>query len=170
MAKSGLTYGQMKLAMERIDKAKASFEDIPQSYLDRLNAAVELVKAIKTVPAPNWDDVQLDDNEAIEKAEHAAAERERLIVQIRQHFTTCSYLIKPEEPTGKRQRRSGGARQVRRSKEQIEYDLKIAEVTKSTKESLGLASRGRLKPEDQSKFEKALDAEIKRLKLFPPKA
>lgn len=170
MAKGSLTYGQIKQAMERIENAKASFEDIPQSYLDRLNAAVELVKQINNVPAPNWDDVSLDDTEAIEKAEHAASERQGLIVAIRQHFTACSYLVKPEEATAKKARKTGGTRQPRRSKEQIEYDLKMAEITKSTKEKLGLAARGRLRPEDQAKLEDAIDREIKKQKLTAPKA
>ena len=172
MGKSGFTYGQIKMAMERIEAARADFADIPQSYTDRLKAAVEIYKAVESVPAPKWDDVSLDDMEQIERAEHAASERQDLIVRIRQHFSTCAMLVSPVGDQQKRTRRaSGKPRRPRRSAQQKAYDDKIDEIAIQQRDKLGFPAPARgvkLSDEQKAQIQEAVEKELKRLKLTPP--
>jgi hypothetical protein len=46
----------------------------------------------------------------------------------------------------------------------------VAEIIKAKKEDLGLPARGRISVEDRQRLDSAVEKEMKKEKIFPPKA
>ncbi|MCL5269277.1 MAG: hypothetical protein M1457_01670 [bacterium] len=158
-----LSIVEMRNLIKRMEQAQALEEEIPQAYLDRLQRGAELLTQLKNLPAVDWD--ALKTTEDIEKAEAIIHEKLQLKNDIEKHLHTCAVTVSPQT---RGRGKVGVKRGARRSKAQIEYDRIHAEIVKAKKDELGLAPRGRLRDDDQEKLDRAVEKELKRLKLAPP--
>lgn len=165
-----MTIEQMRQLIERLDQARASEGEgsIPQAYLDRLEKASQLLDEYRKLPKVDWDAIKTI--EEIEKAEGMVHLKSELRFDIERHFNACSLTVRGGEKPARRVKETGRIRQIRRSKEQIEYDLKVAELYREKKAELKLPARGRITEDDKAKLDTAIERELKKQKITAPKA
>lgn len=161
-----LSIAEMKRLIERLEGAQELEEQIPQSYLDRLQRSADLLDQYRKLPVVDWDNLKNEDD--VERAEGLIHQRLELKNEIEKHLSTCSLAVNAAKAKPGRRAAAGRKRAPRRSKAQLEYDRRYAEIVKAKKSELGLAPRGRLRPDDQEKLDKALERELKKQKLEPP--
>lgn len=160
-----LTIEEMRVMIQRLDQAKELVEEIPQSFIDRLEKSSQLLAEYRKMPAIDWDHIKTIDE--LEKAEAILQLTLELKNDMEKHFKTCG--LTPQSGGMKRSGKTSRTRAPRRTREQVEYDLKLAEITKAKKGELNLPSRGRLTADDKAKLETAIEKEIKKQKIVAPK-
>lgn len=156
---------QMRELVNRVDLSKKKDKDVPKSYIDRLERAAQLLAEYRKAPQIDWD--HMETIEDIERAEALVEMKDNLTHEIEKHFHTCGLLApgRHQEAPVKKERQ----RKPRRDKEQIEYDRKVAEITKAKKAEMGLPPRGRIPQAEQVKLDHAIEKELKAQKIYPPK-
>lgn len=154
-----VTVEQMRNLIKRLDEARSLDEQIPKSYIDRLERAAQLLNELKSLPNMNWDDIATA--EEIEKAEAVIYQKHELINDIEKHFQTCALTVRTGPAVKERKR------QPKRDKGQLEYERQLAEITKAKKAELGLNLRGKLRDADKAKLDAAVEKELKRQKITP---
>lgn len=162
-----LTIDQMRQLIVRLDEAQAVDENIPQAYLDRLEKSAQLLDEYRKMPKIDWDTIKTV--EEIEKAEGVVHLKSELKNDIERHFNACSLTVQGGSKPARQAREASRQRQRRRSKEQIEYDLAVAEMFRVKKAELGLPARGRITEEDKAKLDAAVEKELKKQKIAAPK-
>lgn len=157
-----LSIAQMKELIEKFERLRQLDQEIPQAYIDRLRKASELFEKVNKTPHINWDDLKSIDD--IERAAALISEKAELKEQIERHLNTCGLTVRIDSSHG----RTTQKRRIRRSPQQKKYDDMLKDIFKAKKEELGLPWKGKIKDEDKDRLEKAVDKELKRLKLAPP--
>jgi hypothetical protein len=160
-----LTIELMRQLIKRLEELKNLDEEIPQSYVDRLERSVLLLRELKSLSPVNW--AELSGAEDIEKAEMLIHQKLELMNEIEKHFNTCALTTK-----SRGRERVVRQRQPKRSKEQMEFDNRVEQITKSKRKELGLPfGRGvRLSLDDRKKLEDAVQKELKKLKIVSPRS
>lgn len=161
-----LSIADMKRLVGRLEQAQKLEENIPQGYLDRLQRSADLLDQYRKLPVVDWDNLKSEED--VERAEGLIHQKLELKNEIEKHLTTCGLAVSTSRVKPGRRAAAERKRSPRRSKDQLEYDRRFAEIVKAKKNELGLAPRGRLRPNDQEKLDKAVERELKKQKLEPP--
>jgi hypothetical protein len=86
-----LSIEQMRQLIAKLDQTRSLDEEIPRSYVDRLERATQLLNELKSLQSVDWDRLSTQDD--LERAEALIQQKLELKNEIEKHLNTCAMTV-----------------------------------------------------------------------------